>query len=99
MPHPVTNSNSKMTMLANPPIFPTHLPAGYECFADETTYDPDQHLALEWPEQSLKRHKPLRKRTSREEFSHSSRNIKHPLNGLGRNPTDLDLCRFSIAHL
>ncbi len=53
MPHPVTNSNSKMTMLANPPIFPTHLPAGYECFADETTYDPDQHLALEWPEQIL----------------------------------------------
>ena len=40
-------------MLANPPIFPTHLPAGYECFADETTYDPDQHLALEWPEQIL----------------------------------------------
>ncbi len=37
-------------MLAAPLRFPDQLPTGYECFPDEITYDPERHLALEWPE-------------------------------------------------
>ena len=37
-------------MLAGPPVFPDHLPDGYQFLEEEFSYDPARHLQLEFPE-------------------------------------------------
>jgi len=37
-------------MLSTPPPFPEEIPHSYQCFEDETVYDAENHLSLEWPE-------------------------------------------------
>lgn len=37
-------------MLETPPCLPDEIPDEYQQLADETSYDPDEHLNLEWPE-------------------------------------------------
>lgn len=37
-------------MLAPLPGFPKHTPKEYKYMDDETRYDPDKHLSLEFPE-------------------------------------------------